>query len=168
MKRRTPPSKVLVYQSVGFCVLIALSWLDELVGVSPLIQGYGVQHGFNLRECLLRMLLILAVWLLVASSTRRVLERLRQLEGFLRVCSWCRRIDFKGRWMPLEEFLHQGFDTPTTHGICQTCLEEQMTAMNKSGSKSAPHRRQSGPSPPAPTENKSPRRNGNQDRDQAA
>jgi hypothetical protein len=27
--------------------------------------------------------------------------------------------------MPLEEFMQQSFDTPTTHGICQECLHRQ-------------------------------------------
>jgi len=140
MKQTSPPSKVLVYQSVGFCVLIGLSWLDEWLGVSGLIHGPGRPPVFDLRECMLRMLLILAVWLLVLSSTRRVLARLRHLEEFLRVCSWCRRIDFKGSWMPLEQFLHQGFDTPTTHGICDACMEVQMAAVRGPRAKpNAPH-----------------------------
>lgn len=78
------------------------------------------------------MLLFLAVWLLVNKSTRRLMKRLRQLEDFLRVCAWCRRIDFKGEWMPLEDFMEQGFDTPTTHGICTDCLRERKEALARS------------------------------------
>jgi len=53
------------------------------------------------------------------------------LEKFMRVCAWCRRIHFKGEWMPLEEFMRQGFDTPTTHGICTECLRQQQAAVAK-------------------------------------
>jgi hypothetical protein len=77
------------------------------------------------------MLFILAVWLLVMASTRRILERVKYLEGFLKVCAWCRRIDHKGSWMPLEEFMKQGFDTPTSHGICQECLAMQKAAAER-------------------------------------
>jgi len=31
----------------------------------------------------------------------------------------------------LEEFMRQGFDTPTTHGICTGCLEQQQAALEK-------------------------------------
>ena len=77
------------------------------------------------------MLLILGVWLLVNSSTRRLLKYVLDLEAFMRVCAWCRRIDHKGEWMPLEKFMRQGFDTPTTHGICPDCLREQLRALER-------------------------------------
>ena len=97
-------------------------WLDKWLGLSHLVFGdYFNIHGFHESELL--TLLTLAVWFLVANSTRRVLERVRYLEGFLRVCAWCRRIRYKESWMPLEEFMQQGFDTPTSHGICKECLE---------------------------------------------
>src|SRR6185369_14511398 len=70
------------------------------------------------------------VWFIVASSTRRVLKHMRHLQGFMRVCSWCHHIDYKGNWVAMEEFLHRGFDTPTTHGICPTCLASQTAAID--------------------------------------
>ena len=33
--------------------------------------------------------------------------------------------------MPLEEFMRQGFDTPTTHGICKDCLQRQQAAIER-------------------------------------
>jgi hypothetical protein len=77
------------------------------------------------------MLLVLTVWFLVSNSTRRIMERVRYLEKFMRVCSWCRRINYQGEWMPLEKFMRQGFDTPTTHGICHECLERQQAAAER-------------------------------------
>ncbi|HEY2330007.1 MAG TPA: hypothetical protein VGI63_09375, partial [Verrucomicrobiae bacterium] len=63
-----------------------------------------------------------------SNSTRRILERISYLEKFMRVCSWCRRINYHGEWISLEEFMRQGFDTPTTHGICSQCLDQQRAA----------------------------------------
>ena len=33
--------------------------------------------------------------------------------------------------MRLEDFMQQGFDTPTTHGICAECLEKQKAAIER-------------------------------------
>ena len=77
------------------------------------------------------MLLVLGVWFLVTRSTHRILARVHYLEKFMRVCAWCRRIHFKGEWMPLEQFMQQSFDTPTTHGICKVCLERQQALITK-------------------------------------
>ena len=131
MVEKSPLEKVLLYQSVGFLVIITLTWLDELIALPSLIFG---DHPFifNFRESALKMLLVLAVWFLLIGSTRRVLRRMRYLEGFMRLCAWCRHIDYKGNWISMEDFLQQGFDTPTTHGICPTCLAKHQAAWLKS------------------------------------
>jgi hypothetical protein len=123
--------KILLYQSVGFLSIIGLSWLDESLGLSTLVFG---EHTYipEFHASILAMLFILAVWLLVTASTRRILDRVKYLEGFLKVCAWCRRIDHKGRWMPLEDFMREGFDTPTSHGICEDCLGQQKAAIERS------------------------------------
>jgi hypothetical protein len=117
-------SKIQTYQSVGFVAVIALTWLDELIALPSLIIG---DHPFivDFRQTALKMLLVLVVWLLVVGSTRRLLLRVRYLEGFMRICAWCHHIDLHGEWVSMEEFMRRGFDTPTTHGICPVCLSKQ-------------------------------------------
>ncbi|HEX5219576.1 MAG TPA: hypothetical protein VFZ59_08400 [Verrucomicrobiae bacterium] len=128
MESKSKLGKVLAYQNVGFLVIISLGFLDELTRLSSLLFG---EARWEFRKSTLGMLMVLAVWFLVSMSTRRILDRLRYLEKFMRVCAWCHNIDYKGQWMPLERFLQQGFDTPTTHGICPKCLAEQKAAIER-------------------------------------
>ena len=123
-------AKVLLCQHAGFLGIIILCYLNELLKLPSLLFS---EHPFNFmfRRSTVEILLILAVWLLVSSSTRRLLKQVQELEAFMRVCAWCRRIDHQGEWMPLEKFMLQGFDTPTTHGICPECLRQQKNAMER-------------------------------------
>lgn len=130
MEKNLRLSKILLYQNLGFLAVIVLCYLDELLQLPSLIFSTH-PFAFMYRRSTLEMLLFLAVWLLVSKSTRRLLKRVQQLEGFLRVCAWCRRIDYKGEWMALEDFMQQSFDTPTTHGICPECLRRQKAAMER-------------------------------------
>jgi hypothetical protein len=130
MKKNSQLTRIVLYQNLGFLGIMAISYLDELLKLPVLIFS-DHPFAFVYRRSTLDMLLVLAVWLLVSASTRRILERIRYLEKFMRVCAWCRRINFKGEWMPLEEFMRQGFDTPTTHGICKECLDQQKAAIEK-------------------------------------
>lgn len=109
---------------------MAVCYLDDLLKLPALIFS---DHPFAFvhRRSTLDMLLVLAVWFLVSSATRRILNRVRHLERFMRVCAWCRRISFKGEWISMEEFMRQGFELPTTHGICQDCLHQQQDATQK-------------------------------------
>lgn len=124
-------TRIVSYQNLGFLAVILICYLDELLKLPSLIFS-GHPFDFAYRRPTLEMLLFLAIWLLVAKSTRRLLKRVWQLENFLRVCAWCRRIDYKGEWMKLEDFMEQGFDTPTTHGICPECLRQSKEALERS------------------------------------
>jgi len=130
MEEKSNFARILLYQNLGFLAVIVICYLNELLKLPSLIFS---DHPFSFvyRRPTLEMLLFLAIWLLVAKSTRRLMKRVRQLEGFLLVCAWCRRIDYRGQWMKLEDFMEQGFDTPTTHGICPECLRQSKEALER-------------------------------------
>jgi len=123
-------SKIVLYQNLGFLGVIILCFLDDLLKLPTWIFT-DHSYDFLYRRTTLEMLLFLAVWFLVSRSTHRIVERISYLEKFMRVCSWCRRINYHGEWMRLEEFMRQGFDTPTTHGICSDCLRQQQEAIER-------------------------------------
>lgn len=131
MKKNSQLTKIVVYQNLGFLGITILCFLDDLLKLPSLIFS---NHPFAFvhRRSTLEILLVLGVWFLVSMSTRRILERVRYLEKFMRVCAWCRRINYRDEWMGLEEFMQQGFDTPTTHGICSECLRRQQQAIERS------------------------------------
>lgn len=130
MKKNSQLTRVVLYQNLGFLGVLVICFLDRIFKLSSLVFAnlpFAFVHG----EFAIEMLLVLAVWFLVSASTRRILERVHYLEKFMRVCSWCRRIHYSGQWMPLEEFMRHGFDTPTTHGICKECLRRQQAIAEK-------------------------------------
>ncbi|HMJ90285.1 MAG TPA: hypothetical protein VK530_10735 [Candidatus Acidoferrum sp.] len=130
MQEKLGLNKLVVSQSVGFLAIIAISWIDELVGLRSLILG---NHPYisDFRESTLEMLFVFAVWLIVVGTTRRLFARVRHLEKFLRVCAWCRRVGADGRWVQVEEFLSANFETHTSHGMCEDCWQKQHAALEK-------------------------------------
>jgi hypothetical protein len=104
------PSLILWIESVGFLYLIALSWLDE--------------YHSTWRESAVESAAVIVVWAVVFYFTRRLILHLYYLEGFMRVCSWCKNIEHNGSWMPLEKYFEAGFKSPTTHGMCPECAEK--------------------------------------------
>jgi len=130
MKANSQLTRIVLYQNLGFLGIMLISFLDELIKLPSLIFS-DRPFAFMYQRSTLNMLMVLAVWFLVSVSTRRILERVRYLEKFMRVCAWCRKIDYKGEWMRLEDFMKQGFDTPTTHGICPECLKQQKAAVER-------------------------------------
>ena len=130
MENKSHLTKIVLWQNLGFLAIIALCFSNEVLELPSLIFS---NNPFDIvyRRSMLEMLLFLAVWLLVAGSTQRLLKHVRHMEAFMKVCAWCRRIHCKGEWMRLEDFIKQGFDTPTTHGICPECLQQQKDAIDQ-------------------------------------
>ena len=104
---RRMASRVLWYESAGFLLLIALSWMDE--------------YHESWRESAVESGAVLGVWIIVYFFTRRLVSRLYYLERFLRVCSWCKKINRDEEWIPMEQYFSEGFETEMSHGMCPEC-----------------------------------------------
>jgi PAS domain S-box-containing protein len=53
----------------------------------------------------------------------RALAQVRQLEGLLPICGWCKRVRADGDyWQQVEDYLAAHTDLRFTHGICPDCM----------------------------------------------
>jgi hypothetical protein len=110
---------ILWIEGIGFSLIIALIWSAEFLQMPHLL--FSEPPTFLLGRALVRSLVILSVWAAVHLATRRLLKRLHQLEEYLLVCAWCRKIGHEGEWMTTEKYFGSAFSTLTTHGICPEC-----------------------------------------------
>ena len=59
------------------------------------------------------------------------LKRVRQLQGLLPICAYCKRIrDDQNYWSQVETYIAEHADVQFSHGICPSCLE---TVMKENG-----------------------------------
>ncbi len=55
------------------------------------------------------------------------LARVRQLEGIIPICSYCKKIrDDNNSWQKLETYISQHTEALFSHGMCPDCFEVQM------------------------------------------
>jgi methyl-accepting chemotaxis protein len=58
------------------------------------------------------------------------LARVRQLEGILPICVYCKNIrDNKGNWQMLEQYISEHSEAMFSHGICPNCAKEAYEKM---------------------------------------
>ena len=63
-------------------------------------------------------------------ALREALDRVKTLEGFLKICAWCKRIcDESEEWMKLEEYLNTHTLAQLSHGACPSCFTRVMAEL---------------------------------------
>lgn len=117
------PSRILVYQAAGFTAILAITWLNEFLGLPERYLGVGPQYH-EWAEGAVETAAILLIAIPILLLTRRLVSRLFYLERFLKVCAWCRKINDAERWLSMEDYLSAEFHLTTSHGMCPDCFEK--------------------------------------------
>ncbi len=66
----------------------------------------------------------------VAERILAFTSQVRQLESFLPICGYCKKIRDDGNyWKQLESYLHERTGTQFSHGICPDCYDSQMAPL---------------------------------------
>jgi hypothetical protein len=119
-----PAKRLIFFELTAFLALIGLIWIGEYIDIPHYCLGAEVTP-FNWREALFETLMILPLALLVIYSTRKVFERMRYLEGFLHLCSHCKKVaDEEGQWQDIERFIQKRSEARFSHGICPDCAKK--------------------------------------------
>lgn len=121
-RKPRPRESILWIEGIGFSLIIAMIWLTDYFQLSQL--WFADPPTFNFVRPTIRSLVVIVVWLAVHFATRRLLKRLHQLEEYLLICAWCRRIGHDSDWISMEQYFGSALSTPTTHGICPDCAEK--------------------------------------------
>jgi hypothetical protein len=123
MKLHRGRSWVLAYECLGALLIIAFCWLREMTGLASVLMGAAPRAG-DWRNAAVGTVLILLAWAVVFIFTYRLVKQLVYLEKFIRVCAWCRKVCYREKWKPLEEYFESAHHVGTTHGICPECFQK--------------------------------------------
>ena len=65
------------------------------------------------------------------NELQQALKEVKQLSGFLPICSHCKKIrDDKGYWNQIEAYIQDHSDAEFSHGICQECAKKYYPDMD--------------------------------------
>lgn len=122
MKTEKPSLRVIYMELAAFSLIISISWADELVNFSHYFLGGN--HVPDWHEALFESFITIIVAIPTLILTWNIIKRLHYLEGFLRICAWCKKVGINKQWLTTEEFFDSEFNTKTTHSICPICAEK--------------------------------------------
>lgn len=122
-QRSTIFRRVLALEAAAFGLIVAVTWLDELLDLPHRLFGAPASPS-RTAEALLESTLTLLLGLAVVLISRRAFARIAYLESLVVMCAWCGRVrDADQEWQPVEVFLEREHLAATSHGICDDCVQ---------------------------------------------
>ena len=124
MKLNTRNWLIITVEAGLFFIVLIVLWLNEYM--DPLYYLFGMPPSpHRLHEYFLESALILLVATVIIAMTIIILMRIERLEGFLRVCAWCKKVWVDDKWVRFEEYVLKKHSLKSSHGICEECLKRQ-------------------------------------------
>jgi len=70
--------------------------------------------------------------LVTIQNLQQSLDRVKQLEGIIPICMYCKKIrDDDDSWNQLEQYITNHSEAQFTHGVCPKCSAEQIELLEK-------------------------------------
>lgn len=132
MRNSARKSRIIAYQIAGFSAILLISLTNEFLGMSQRLFNGG-RYELNWQDAATEAAIELTVAAATIYATWKLLRRLYQLEEFLRVCSWCRKVGHDDEWVSFEEYLQRNLHAKTSHGICPECHDKMVERMRGGG-----------------------------------
>jgi hypothetical protein len=127
---KAPFRKIAVLEMIGFLTVLGIILADEIFDLPHLLLGATMSPA-RLEEYLIEGISVLCLAAGVLYFSHYAARKIGELEAFLVMCAWCRRVKINGRWVPIEEYLKIKDELRTTHGICHECANEMRQAMQR-------------------------------------
>ena len=134
MSKEIFAKKILLYDAIGFGAAIMAIWLDEILDIPHLVLG-AAATPVNATEALFESLIVFFLGIGVIAVTWNLLKRIKYLEGFLPVCSFCKKIRVGDKWIPIVDYIRDHSEARFTHGCCPQCVEEHYGSILKDKAK---------------------------------
>ena len=120
MKQHAYEKFILSLEVLGFGVVLLVIWLDEYVDV-PFLYFGAKKTPPRPQEYWFETMTVLLLAAAIVIATLWVFRRLRYMEHFIQVCSWCRKVNVGDEWVSFEKYMQRQHDVLSTHDICPAC-----------------------------------------------
>lgn len=115
--------KLVVYQLIGYGILLFLIVGDEAFDFPHHVFG-APATPVNWNEAFIEGIYVLALCAFTIYLSLRLLKRIKYLEGFLPICSFCHKIRDDKDWKRIDEYIRDHSEAHFTHSVCPECASK--------------------------------------------
>lgn len=123
MSKRVFTKEIMLLEGIGFGLVLGLLWVNELVDLPCKLLG-APPTPLNWQESILESIVVLVLGAGTLSWTYHALARIHYLEGFMRVCMFCKRVCAEDKWIPIEVYISDHSEAVLSHSVCPECKQK--------------------------------------------
>lgn len=116
-------ARAIVYQLIGYGILLFLITGDEVFDFPHTVFG-GIATPINWAEVVIEGTYIIVLGAFTIFLTLNFLKRIKFLEGFLPICSYCKKVRKGDEWTSLEKYMSDHSEALLSHSLCPECYEK--------------------------------------------
>lgn len=116
---------VVIWQAAILLIFLALTVANEILDFPHLVFGDSAT-SWNQRggEIAIEMIIFLVVIAPEIGLFRKLVRRIRILEGFLPICASCKRIRHENQWEQIESYITRHSLAQFSHSLCPECHQK--------------------------------------------
>jgi glucose-6-phosphate 1-dehydrogenase len=130
-KAPNPLERIAFWQFLGFGLLLAAVWANHYLGLKEAIFGK-VFHDDWWQDAVIMTIAIIVVGFVTITHT--FVQQKHVLHGFLRVCTYCKRVKLDNqKWEQMEKYISERSRAEFSHGICPDCFQKTIADLESQG-----------------------------------
>jgi len=117
-----PQQSILIWQILILILFLGLTTANEILDLPHLLLGdQATTWGQRSGEITFEVIIFVAVTGVEIFLFRKLMHRIRILEGFLPICASCKKIRTRDQWQQIESYISAHSLARFSHSICPEC-----------------------------------------------
>jgi hypothetical protein len=116
---------ILVWQAVILLIFLFLTFSNEVLDLPHLLLG-DAPTSWHQRsgEIGIEVIIFTGVVSLETYFFRKLLRKIKILEGFLPICANCKKIRRQDQWEQIEQYISENSLARFSHSLCPECVQK--------------------------------------------
>ncbi len=124
MKKKKITKRIILYELIGFIIVAVLLWTNEVFDIPRYLLG-AARTPINWVESIIETIFVIILGIFIIYVSWRQLNRIKYLEGFVPLCSNCKKVGIDdNKWIPFEEFIEKYSEVEIGYGLCPECAQK--------------------------------------------
>ena len=116
---------VFMWQISILFIFLTLTFTNEVLDLPHLVFGdQATTWSQRSGEIFIELIMFIAVVALEIYLFKKLIRRIKILEGFLPICAGCKKIRTQDQWQQIENYISENSLVQFSHSLCPDCQKK--------------------------------------------